>query len=61
MIGNMNAMPVLHVIYMKKKTIEYFLTCEAYENCAQKINWKNILKNIIQTNNFILEKLHNKR
>ena len=59
MIGNLNAMPVLHVIYMKK-TIEHFLSCEAYENGAQEINLKNILGNIIQTNNFILEKLHNK-
>ena len=30
---------------LHEENIEHFLICEAYENCAQERNWKDILEN----------------
>ena len=30
---------------LHEENIEHFLICEAYENCAQERNWKEILEN----------------
>ena len=30
---------------LHEENIEHFLICEAYENCAQERNWRDILEN----------------